>query len=104
MLATFLHVTATFLSVTDTYIRTYICTYIMKIDPGLESSLCSQLYINVHVNMCSLDQSHLWDIYMGFFFGRTFTQDLKITGEKHAGNLGVGDSIAQKNCALVPCA
>ena len=40
MLATFLSdVTATFLSVTDTY----ICTYIMRIDPGLESSLCSQL-------------------------------------------------------------
>ena len=36
MLATFLRdVTATFLSVTDTYIRTYI----MRIDPGLESSL-----------------------------------------------------------------
>ena len=40
----------------------------------------------------------------GFFSGRTFTQGLKITGEKHAGNLGVGQSIAQKSCALVPCA
>ena len=39
ILATFLRdVTATFLSVTDTNIRTYI----MRIDPGLESSLCSQ--------------------------------------------------------------
>ena len=31
-----------------------------------------------------------------FFTGRTFTQGLKITVEKHAGNLGVGESIAQK--------
>ena len=38
---------------------------------------------------------------MGFFSGRTFTQGLKITGEKHAGNLGVGESIAQKSCALI---
>ena len=40
----------------------------------------------------------------GFFSGRTFTQGLKIIGEKHAGNLGVGESIAQKSCALVLCA
>ena len=32
----------------------------------------------------------------GFFSGRTFTQGLKITGKKHVGNLGVGESIAQK--------
>ena len=51
MLATFLRdVTATFLSVTDTHTRTYAHTYvrvytrIMRIDPGLESSPCSQLY------------------------------------------------------------
>ena len=42
--------------------------------------------------------------FYGFFSGRTFTQGLKITGEKHAGNLGVGESIAPKSCALVPCA
>ena len=43
MLATFLRdVTATFLSVTDTYIRTNISTYIVIIDPELESSLRSQ--------------------------------------------------------------
>ena len=27
----------------------------------------------------------LWGFSMGFFSGRTFTQGLKITGEKHAG-------------------
>ena len=54
----------------------------------------------------SLDRSHLWDFFYGFFSlaGPSFTQGLKITGEKHAGNLGVGESIAQKSCALVPCA
>ena len=52
----------------------------------------------------SLDRSHLWDFSMGFLSGRTFTQGLKITGEKHAGNLEVGESIAQKSCTLVPCA
>ena len=37
-------------------------------------------------------------------------RDLKITGEKHAGNLGVGESIAQKKlrlgalCLILPCA
>ena len=42
MLATFLRdVTATFLNMTDTYVRTHI----MRIDPGLESSLRSQLII-----------------------------------------------------------
>ena len=46
MLATFLRdVTATFLSVTDTYIRTHI----MRIDPGLENSLPWQLYIIIVV-------------------------------------------------------
>ena len=30
--------------------------------------------------------------------------ECKITGGKHAGNLGVGESIAPKSCALVPCA
>ena len=45
LLTTFLRdVTTTFLSVTDTYIRTHI----MRIDPGLESSLRSQIYsINI---------------------------------------------------------
>ena len=52
----------------------------------------------------SLDRSHLWEFFYGFFSGRTFTQGLKITGEKHAGNLVVGEPIAQKCCALVPCA
>ena len=52
----------------------------------------------------SLDLSHLWVFSKGFFSGQTFTQDVKITGEKHAGNLGVGESIEQKSCALVPCA
>ena len=52
----------------------------------------------------SLDLSHLWVFSYEFFSGRTFTQGIKITGEKHAGNLGVGESIAQKSCALVPCA
>ena len=31
-------------------------------------------------------------------------EGLKITGEKHAGNLGVGEFIAPKSCTLVPCA
>ena len=35
----------------------------------------------------SLDLSHLWVFSKGFFSGRTFTQGLKIIGEKHAGNL-----------------
>ena len=44
MLATFLRdVTATFLSVADTYVRTYVRTHIMRIDPGLKSLLRSQL-------------------------------------------------------------
>ena len=38
--------------------------------------------------------------FYGFFTGQTFTQGLKITGEKHAGNLGVGESIAQKSLHL----
>ena len=42
--------------------------------------------------------------FYGFLSGPTFNQGLKIIGEKHAGNLGVGESIAQKSCALVPCA
>ena len=47
---------------------------------------------------------------MGFFSGWTFTQGLKISGEKHAGNLGVGETIAQKKlhlgalCLILPCA
>ena len=44
----------------------------------------------------SLDLSHLCVFFYGFFSGRTFTQGLKITGEKHAENLGVDESIAQK--------
>ena len=35
----------------------------------------------------SLDLSHLCFFSKGFFSGRTFTQGLKIIGEKHAGNL-----------------
>ena len=46
MLTTFLRdVTVTFLSVTDTYIRTYIRTHIMRIDPGLESSYAHNYYL-----------------------------------------------------------
>ena len=47
----------------------------------------------------------------GFFSSQTFIQGLKITGEKHAGNLTVGESIAQKAapwtigalCLILPC-
>ena len=48
----------------------------------------------------SLDLSHFCFFSKGFFSGWTFTQGLKITGEKHAGNLGVGESIAQKKLCL----
>ena len=45
------------------------------------------LSVDWEVRKSSLDLSHLWVFSKGFFSGRTFTQGLKIIGEKHAGNL-----------------
>ena len=57
MLATFLRdVTVTFLSMTDTYVRT---THIMRIDPGLESSLRLQLiFISLLMFMSTVINIH----------------------------------------------
>ena len=45
------------------------------------------LSVDWEVRKSSLDLSHLWVFSKVFFSGRTFTQGLKIIGEKHAGNL-----------------
>ena len=57
----------------------------------------------VSVTVCGLGGQEIKSRFFskGFFSGRTFfTQGLKIIGEKHAGNLRVGESIAQKKLCL----
>ena len=66
---------------------------LIRVVPRTERAIHGGVLVSVTVcglggqEIKSLDLSHLWVFSKGFFSGRTFTQGLKINGEKHAGNL-----------------